>query len=131
MALRSSAPIASSTATRVSTGPETVCAPTAGAQQFAKRGLVVVGGLGGVDEALDDLDEAVGVVVEREMPGALEDLELGARHRGVGHVGVADRDDDIVGAPDDLHRNGLRQITSVQHGDALAAPVHHRAQASG
>src|SRR5947209_20289158 len=71
-------------------GPGNALCASAGAEQFAKRGLVVVRRRGSADEALDNLDEPVGVVVEREMPGTLEDLELRTRHRGVGHVSVAD-----------------------------------------
>ncbi len=76
VALRSSAPIASSTATRVSVGPGDGALADAVAQQAAKVVLVVDGGFGGIDEPLHDLDEAVGIVMEREMPRALEDLQL-------------------------------------------------------
>ena len=79
VALRSSEPMASNTATRVSIGPETSRSLTAGAQQVAKHVLVVLGGFGGIDEPLDDFDEAVGVVMEREMAGALEDLQVANR----------------------------------------------------
>src|ERR1700730_9128696 len=103
----------------------------AGAEQFAKGGLVVLRGLGGIDEALDDLDETVRIVVEREMPGALENLQLGTWHRSMLDPGMTDRHHHVMGAPNDLHRNRLCQITSVQHGDHLAAPVHHRPQCPG
>ena len=107
VALRSSVPIASSTATRVSIDPEIAPSLMPVAQQTAQHFLVVDGRFGGVDEPLDDLDEAVGVVVEREMPGALEDLQLRAGHRGVRQPGVADRDHRIVGSPNQLHGNGF------------------------
>ena len=42
--------------------------------------------------------------------------------------GVADWDHRVSATPNQLHRNRLRQITSVEHGDHLAAPVHHCAQ---
>src|SRR5882757_6545633 len=44
------------------------------AQQTAQQFLVVGGRFGRVDEPLHDLDEAVRIVVEREMSGALEDF---------------------------------------------------------
>ena len=108
VALRSSAPIASSTATRVSTDPVIVALADAGAQQVAQQLLVVVGGLGGVDELLDDFDEAVRVVVEREVAGALEDLELRAGHRGVRHLGVTHRDHRIAASPKSVARERIR-----------------------
>src|SRR6476620_12640364 len=48
----------------------------AGAQQAAKEFLVVYRRIGGIDEPLDNFDEAVRIVMEREMPGAFEDLQL-------------------------------------------------------
>ena len=76
VALRSSAPIASSTATRVSIVPVMALSLMPVRSRLRSIVLVVDGGLGGVDELLDDLDEAVGVVVEGEVAGALEDLQL-------------------------------------------------------
>ena len=113
VALRSSEFIASSTATRVSTVPERVALADSGPQQRAKQVLVVVGGLGGIDEPLDDLDEAIRVVVERKVARLGEDLQTRAGHRRVGQPGVADRYHRVVLAPNQLHWNGLREITSV------------------
>src|SRR4051812_16848660 len=45
------------------------------AEQAAQHVLVVHRGLGRIDELLDDLDEAVRVVVKREVTRTLEDLE--------------------------------------------------------
>lgn len=59
------------------------------------------------------------------MSGACEDLQLRPGHRRMGHPGVTDRDHHIAFAPDELHRNRFRQITPVQHGHHLAAPVDH------
>ncbi len=47
-------------------------------------------------------------------PGS-EDLQPGTGHGGVSHLGVTNRYDGIVCSPDQLHRNGFRQITAVQH----------------
>jgi len=44
----------------------------------------VVSRLGRVDETFDDLDEAIGVIVERHVPGLFEDLETRTGHRRVG-----------------------------------------------
>src|SRR3954469_18144549 len=70
--------------------------PAAAAQPFTKCGLVVLGRDRAIDEAMDEVEEPGRVVVKREMSGILEDFELGARHRGVRHVRVANRDDDIL-----------------------------------
>src|SRR3982074_2692399 len=70
----------------------------AAAEQFAKCGLVVLGWDRAIDEAMDEVEEPGRVVVKREMSGILEDLKLGARHRGVRHVRVANRDNDILTA---------------------------------
>ncbi len=105
VALRSSVPIASSTATRVSIDPVIAALADARAQQAAQQLLVVHRGFGRVDELFDDLDEAVWIVVEGEMSGAVEDLQLGAGHRGVRQLGVADRDHRVVRAPNQLHWN--------------------------
>src|SRR5262249_35087461 len=99
-----------------------------GPQQRPKQVLVVLGRLGGVDELLDDLDEAVWVVVEWEVPGSAEHLQARAGHRRMGHHRMADRDYRIILTPNQLHGNGLRQITSVEHGHHLAAPVDNRPQ---
>src|SRR5882757_4916535 len=63
-----------------------------GPKQVAQRVLVVHGRGGRVDELLDALDEAVRIVVEREVARSVEDLEDRAGHRGVRHQGVIDRD---------------------------------------
>ena len=116
------------TATRVGAGPVMALRAPAGAEQLAKGGLIVFGGRGGVDETLDDVDEAGRVIVKRKVAGAFEDLEAGAGHRSMRHRRMMDGDDHIFRAPDDLHRDGLGQITSVEHGDDLPAPIHHRPQ---
>src|SRR6476619_5097878 len=48
----------------------------AGPHQRAQELLVVVGRSRRLDEALDDVDEAVGVVVERHVAGVFEDFQL-------------------------------------------------------
>ncbi|SKW30264.1 Uncharacterised protein [Mycobacteroides abscessus subsp. abscessus] len=65
------------------------------------------------------------------MSGFVEDLQCGAGHRGMREVAMADGNDQVVATPNELNRNGFGQVTSVQHGDYLAAPVHHRAQRAG
>ena len=91
----------------------------------------MLGGCGGIDELLEYLDEAVGVVVEGKVPGPGEDLQSGAGHRGMRHSSMADRNHRILFTPDQLHRNRFGQITPIQHGDDLPAPVHYRAQGPG
>ncbi len=86
---------------------------------------VVVARFGRVDEPFDYLDEAGGVVVKRHVPGVLEDLKARAGNRLVGDPGMAYRDHEVVLAPNQLQRNGLHEIAAIQHGDELAAPVHH------
>src|SRR3954471_12293245 len=54
--------------------------------------LVVHGRLGRGDEVAQDPGEADRVVVEREMPRILEDLEPAAGHRGVRRAAVAGGD---------------------------------------
>ena len=97
-------------------------------QQLAERPRIVGGRLGGVDEVVEQRHEAVRVVVVGEVAGAGEDLEAAAGHGGVGHLGVADRDDAVVVAPDDQRRHGLGQVAAVEHGDDLAPPVDRRAE---
>jgi len=68
VALRSSAPIASSTATLVVDRSGDRALADARTQQVAQLLLVVVGGFGErIDEPLDRFDEAVRIIMEREM----------------------------------------------------------------
>jgi len=114
-ALRSSAPIASSTATRVSTDPE--IAPSLMPARSRCEGILVVHGrIGGIDEALDDLDEAIGIVMEWEVPEpsktSSSDPGIAACASMAWLIGITESR-----LPKSVARERLRQITSVEHGD--------------
>ena len=85
-------------------------------------------GLGGFDELAELGDEAVGIVELGPVPGAgeLDQAAFGdPRSRG---AGVLDRDDRIVGAPDQQGGQPLGQIQAVGGADPLALEIDDRAQ---
>ena len=75
-----------------------------GAEAGAPFGAVELGGLGLVEEALEDRGEAAGALLHRDVAGVGEDLEPAAGQLGVGGAAVGDRDDRVALAPDDQDR---------------------------
>ena len=71
-------------------------------------------GLGRGDEVAQHRDEALGVVVEREVPGAGEHLEAAVGHQLVRAAPMGERDDGVLLAPDE-HRGHLgREVEAVR-----------------
>ncbi len=95
-------------------------------QQVAPALALVDRRLGGPDEVVDDLHEALRVVLVREVAGVGDDLDPGAGRERRRVVRVADGDDVVVAAPDHADGHGLGEVGPVRHGHDLSPPVDDR-----
>ena len=99
-----------------------------GAQQAPQQLLVIGSRLGGIDETLHHFDEPVRIIVEWEMPAAVEDRQPRTRHGRVCQPGVTHRYHRVLLTPNELYRNrsSLIPLDEVQRAYSTLERRHTR-----